>query len=170
MASGGWIPARVIESGPGTLLIAITVPIRPLTGGELAGMVLEFTAPNGRVRLQGEITMDNPADPDMLRIEAPRAVEVIQDREYVRIDVARPVNVRSRREQLEVETYTVDVSGGGMLLAGPDTLRIGDEVQFDLALAAEERPVSGVGTVVRVDTRAGARSRSTRSATSIAGA
>jgi len=152
-ASGEAIPARVIESSANTLLVAVTVPIRPLSASELDGIVLEFTAPHGRVRLQGTITMENPADPDVLRLDAPRSLEVLQEREYVRIGAARPVLVHCSRDQLQVESYTVDLSGGGLLLAGPDTLKLGDEIYFQLALSAEELPVTGTAKVVRIDPR-----------------
>jgi hypothetical protein len=150
-AAGGRIPARVLEKGEDTLLIAITVPTRPLTAEQMADMIIEYTGSRGRVRLRGTCSMEDPNDSDLVRVNQPRSVEVLQEREYVRIRSARPVLVYSAREQEQVQSYTVDVSGGGLLLAGPDTLRVGEEVKFRLTLTPGVLPVSGTGHVVRTD-------------------
>ncbi len=139
---GKGIHARVLECGPDTLLVAIMVPIGPLSASHLDGLVLEFVSPQGRVRLSGTTTIEDPSDPDVLRIDAPRSIEVLQEREYVRIRSARPAIVYAGTNRSAVESYTVDLSGGGFLLAGPDTLKIGEDVQFKITLeprAADQR-------------------------------
>ncbi len=145
------IPARVLERGADTILVAITVPIRPLTPAQMAEMIIEYAGSRGRVRLRGTCAIEDPNDRDLLRINAPRSVEVLQEREYVRIRSSRPVLVYSAREQHQVQSYTVDVSGGGLLLAGPETLTIGEQVKFRLTLTPGVLPVSGTGHVVRTD-------------------
>ena len=145
------IPARVLERGGDSLLVAITVPMRPLTPAQMADMTIEYTGSRGRVRLQGSCAMEDPADSDLLRINAPRSVSVLQEREYVRIRSSRPVLVYSARDQAQVQSYTVDVSGGGLLLAGPETLKVGEQVKFRLTLTQGVLPVSGTGHVVRTD-------------------
>jgi hypothetical protein len=151
LGGGGRVPARVLERGDNTLLVAITVPTRPLSPAQLASLIIEYTGNRGRVRLQGTCVMEDPNDRDLVRINSPRSVEVLQEREYVRIRSARPVLVYSAREQQQVQSYTVDVSGGGLLLAGPETLRVGEQVKFRLTLTPGELPVSGTGHVVRTD-------------------
>ncbi len=84
-------------------------------------------------------------------MDAPRSVEVLQEREYVRINAARPVLVYAGSDLLEIQSYTVDLSGGGFLLAGPDTLQIGEELSFQLSLNHDVMPISGRARVVRVD-------------------
>jgi len=150
-AGGGRISARVLERAPDTLLVAIMVPIEPLSYSQLEGLVLEFVGPRGRVRLSGTTTAEDPADPDVLRIDSPRSIEVLQEREYVRILSARPVIVYGGANQIPIQSYTVDLSGGGFLLAGPDSLKIGDEVQFQLTLTPGVLLIDGKGKVVRVD-------------------
>jgi hypothetical protein len=150
---GKGLPARVLEVGPDALLVAIMVPVAPLGERQLESLVLEFVAPQGRVRLTGVATLADPKDPDVVRIEHPRSIEVLQEREYVRIRSARPAVVYAGPNRMAVQSYTVDVSGGGFLLAGPDSLRIGDELEFQLTLIPGELTISGVGTVVRVDNR-----------------
>lgn len=153
LATGERISARVLESGPDALLVAIMVPIEPLTAGQLERTVLEFVGPNGRVRLSGESVVSDPSDRDLLRIEQPRSIEVLQEREYVRIQAARPVIVYGGPDKIPIQSYTVDVSGGGFLLAGPDSLKIGDEVQFQITLTAGELVIGGTGRIVRIDGR-----------------
>jgi hypothetical protein len=148
---GKGITARVLECGPDALQVAIMVPIGPLSARDLDGLVLEFVAPQGRVRLSGTTTIDDPSDPDVLRIESPRSIEVLQEREYVRIRSARPALVYAGPNRTAVESYTVDLSGGGFLLAGPDTLKIGEEVRFTITLTPKDLVISGTGEVVRVD-------------------
>lgn len=151
LGGGGHVPARVLERGEDSMLVAITVPTRPLTPSQMADMVIEYTGSRGRVRLRGSCVMEDPKDSDLVRVNAPRSVEVLQEREYVRIRSARPVLVYSAREQQQMQSYTIDVSGGGLLLAGPETLRVGEEVKFRLSLNPGELPVSGTGHVVRTD-------------------
>jgi len=151
LGGGGKVPARVLERAEDTMLLAITVPTRPLTPSQMAEMIIEYTGGRGRVRLRGTCVMEDPNDTDLVRVTSPRSVEVLQEREYVRIRSARPVLVYSAREQQQMQSYTVDVSGGGLLLAGPETLRVGEEVTFRLTLTPGVLPVSGTGHVVRTD-------------------
>jgi hypothetical protein len=150
-STGERIHARVLERGPDTLLVAIMVPTQPLSQRQLDGIVLEFVAPHGRVRLSGTAIVEDPSDPDVLRIDRPRSIEVLQEREYVRIQAARPVLVYGGPDRIPIQSYTVDVSGGGFLLAGPDSLKIGDDIQFQLTLAPGVPLIGGTGKVVRID-------------------
>ncbi len=151
--AGERLPARVLERGVNTLLLAITIPTEPLSDERLEDLVLEFTGPRGRVRLQGAMRLENPAEPDVLRLDEPRSIEVLQQREFVRVNATRPVLVYAAKDGYEIESYTVDISGGGFLLAGPDTLKAGDRVQFRLALGPEIEPVTGIAKILRVDSR-----------------
>ena len=74
---GGRIPARVIERDADSLAVAITVPTRPLGHDQLAELLVEFSSPRGRVRLAGTVATQDPSDPDVVRIAAPRSVEVL---------------------------------------------------------------------------------------------
>lgn len=147
---GGSIPAVVVEQSPDELQVAITVPTKPLTPRQLDGLVLEYHTDRGRVRLQGSFWTD-PADPDVVRMQEPRSIEVLQERSYVRIQAARPVVVYGTPASGELQSFTVDLSGGGFLLAGGDMLPIGQEVRFRLSITSDALPVTGTGRVVRVD-------------------
>jgi c-di-GMP-binding flagellar brake protein YcgR len=77
----------------------------------------------------------------------------IQEREYVRVISARPVLVYRGPDQRPISSYTVDVSGGGLLLAGPDTLEVGDRISLQLTIVQGDPPIVGAGEVVRRDAR-----------------
>jgi hypothetical protein len=149
--SGERIQARVAERDGERLWVALMFRAeRPLSEGPLDELVLEFTSPRGRVRLLGIVTLD---EPELLCFRELRSLELIQEREYVRVQSTRPVLVVTGGSQGTVQTYSVDISGGGILLAGPSTLKVGEQVQFRLATAKGSPPIPGVGTVVRTDTQ-----------------
>jgi c-di-GMP-binding flagellar brake protein YcgR len=77
----------------------------------------------------------------------------LQEREYVRVMSARPVLVYRGADERPISSYTVDVSGGGLLLAGPDTLSVGESISFLLTIVQGDPPIKGVGEVVRRDDR-----------------
>jgi hypothetical protein len=149
--SGGRIPARVMACENGSLTVAIMVPCKPFSESQLATLVLDYSDVRGRVRLHGAAVVVDPNEPDLLRIDDPRSIEILQQREFVRVQTARPVAISSPRDALHIETYTVDLSGGGFMLAGPDSLKVGYEIGFRLGLGEDVLPITGRGMVVRID-------------------
>jgi c-di-GMP-binding flagellar brake protein YcgR len=132
--SGERIQARVVEREEDSLLVGVMFRTeRPLHAGSLDDIVLEYASHRGRVRVRGTVTLE---DSDLLRFRELCSTEVLQEREYVRVKATRPVMVCTGGSQGTVRSYSVDLSGGGMLLAGPNTLKI-----------------AGSGTVVRTDSR-----------------
>ncbi|HSZ69947.1 MAG TPA: PilZ domain-containing protein [Solirubrobacteraceae bacterium] len=149
--SGERVQARVAESDGESLLVALMFRTeRPLQADGLDRLVLEFTNARGRVRVQGTVTLE---DRELLRFRELHSLAMIQEREYVRVPSTRPVTVTAGASQGSIQTFSVDVSGGGMLLAGPSTLKIGERVQFRLSTAQGGAPITGSGTVVRTDAR-----------------
>jgi hypothetical protein len=149
--SGERVQARVAESDGGSLLVALMFRTeRPLEASGLDRLVLEFTNERGRIRVQGAVTLE---DRELLRFRELQACEVVQQREYVRVPSTRPVTVSAGSSPGSIQTFSVDVSGGGMLLAGPSTLKIGDRVQFRLTTTQGAAPITGSATVVRTDSR-----------------
>ncbi|HVR06351.1 MAG TPA: PilZ domain-containing protein [Solirubrobacteraceae bacterium] len=147
--SGERVQARIAERGEDSLLVALMFRAEvPLRNSELDRLVLEFTDRRGRVRLQGQVALQ---ERDLLRFRGLRPMEVVQEREYVRVPIARPVTIAAGSSRSSVDTYSVDVSGGGMLLAGPATLKVGERVDFRIATAKGGTPIAGRATVVRID-------------------
>lgn len=151
LPSGQHLPGRVDATDADSLLVAILVPLAPLQARELAALTLLFNNAYGRISLSGEFSLEDPRRSELLRIRNPRSIEVLQEREYVRIKAARPVLVYRARDRIDVSSYTVDISGGGLCLAGPDNLKPGDEIQFRIAIQPGQPPVTGTGRVVRRD-------------------
>jgi hypothetical protein len=146
---GAGIPARVIETGEGYVVMAFTVPTRPLSPGQLKDLEVIYNSPRGRVRLKGNFTLEDPNDPDVIRLSNPRPVEVVQAREFVRINTSREVLV-VRADGRRIDGFTIDVSGGGFLLGGSEPLREGEEISFRLTIVPGTAPVTGTAKVVRV--------------------
>jgi PilZ domain-containing protein len=150
-ADGERVQARIAERTEGQLLVALMFRLeRPLESGRLDQLVLEFTTARGRIRLSGAVTLEGR---ELLRFRDLHSMEVIQDREYVRTQASRPVQLTTGASQSAIRTYSVDISGGGMLLAGPATLKIGERIQFRLSTTKGGAPITGTGTVVRTDSQ-----------------
>jgi PilZ domain len=150
-ADGERIQARIAESTAEQLLVALMFRVeRPLDDGHLDQLALELTTPRGRIRLGGTVILEGR---ELLRFRDLHSMEVIQDREYVRTQVSRPVQITAAGSQSSIRTYSVDLSGGGMLLAGPATLKIGEQLQFRLSTVKGGAPITGTGTVVRTDSQ-----------------
>jgi PilZ domain-containing protein len=126
----------------------------PLTPGELVPMTIEYPGPRGLVRLAGQGTI---ATKDLVRLRLDGDVDVVQRRDFVRVAVVRPLKLA--REQDDgtlgpwVETLTANLSGNGLLAAGPDTLKIGDYVRFRVYPVEGEPPIEGAGRVARTTDR-----------------
>jgi len=151
---GDTMPARVLECDPeSALTVAILVPTRPFGQRELDGLVVEYGSSRGRVHLTGSTVGVSPAEPDVVAFTAPLSVEIIQERDFVRVSSARPVLVYMGNSREKIQSFTVDLSGGGLLLAGPDTLQIGERVEFRLSVSQDVPPITGAGRVVRIDSK-----------------
>ncbi len=145
---GRQIPTRVAERGPSSLAVLITFEADVLGPEELEGLLLEFPCTRGLARVGGNVALE---DRDLLRFSDLYSIELLQQREFVRVKANRPVLVYVGRDRMPIQSYAVDLSGGGLLLAGPDVLEIGEEVEFQLTLASGDPPIDGIGTVVRSD-------------------
>jgi two-component system chemotaxis response regulator CheY len=72
-----------------------------------------------------------------------------ESREFLRVSAALPVVVTAGAGEAPVETFTLNLSGGGLLLL-TGALVLGACVNFSLDLAAGEAPIEGRARVVRV--------------------
>ncbi len=124
---------------------------RTLTLGDAAPMWVEFPAPRGLVRLEGHGTV---VAHDLVHFHHEGAVDVVQRRDFVRVAAVRPAELArvggGDRPGDWIGTLTVNVSGNGLLVAGPDTLDIGAVVLFRLLAIEGEPPIEGRGRVARI--------------------
>ena len=141
--------AQIAERDHGSLVVA---PVKS-SGAELAtapaeDLVLEFTTEQGRMRVHGSVELE---DDERVRFDALESPEVLQEREYVRVPPVPPVSVQIAAGEDRVISYALNVSGGGILLAGPGTLKLGDELSLRLMTAQGAAPIQAIGVVVRAD-------------------
>lgn len=147
--SGERLQAHVAECDGASLLVALAAHLeQPFQQERLDQLALEFTTRRGRIRIHGAVALEQR---ELLRFASLNAVEVLQERDFVRVPATRPVLVSAHAGHGPIQTYCVNLSGGGMLLAGPDTLQIGERIQFRLTTAPGRGHIDGRGTVVRTD-------------------
>lgn len=83
--------------------------------------------------------------------ERPEQPDRTQRREYVRVRTTRPVLVSWGAGSSQARTHSVDISGRGILLTGPERLRVGDTVELQIAITESGSPIAAGGTVVRAN-------------------
>jgi hypothetical protein len=150
-AHGHSIPARVCERRHDHLLLVAVLPLQELTEEDLDGMVLEWGRLGGRFRLAGRFTQADTGTPEVLSMSEIHLLETCQERAHERVRVSRPVCLFAGGHPKPMCGYTVDISGGGMLVERADILRIGDQVRFEILLTPVDPPVTGTARVVRID-------------------
>jgi hypothetical protein len=141
--------AQVAERDRRSLVVA---PLRAsrveLGGAPTDDLVLEFSTEQGRMRLHGSVELE---DEDRMRFDPVESPEVLQEREYVRVPPVPPVSVQIAAGEDRLLSYAVNVSGGGILLAGPSSLKLGDELSLRLMTSQGAPPIQAIGVVVRAD-------------------
>jgi hypothetical protein len=110
-------------------------------------LTLELTSEYGVARFSGEAVLE---ESDLVRFHVRDSPEVVQRREFVRVQAPQPVALAVTGSGTIVSASAVDVSGGGMLLNGPETLTLDDNIRFRLHLDRQTPPIRGRGRVVRV--------------------
>jgi PilZ domain len=128
----------------GVVLAPLVPPERPALSRE--PVTVAFTAPGGVYRVAGVATPE-PGGGDRLRVLAVGELEREQRREWARVDIVRPAAVEAGDGT--VATWTLNVSAGGLLLAGPGALRVGDTVWVRLRLHEEAPPITAQGRIAR---------------------
>ena len=109
-------------------------------------LMLECTSDHGIVRFPGDAELEGR---DLVRFRVRDVPEIEQRREYVRVRAPRQVVLAVSGTGTIDSAYSLDLSGGGMLLSGPDTLQIDDHIRFRLHLDSTSQPIRGRGRVVR---------------------
>lgn len=152
LADGLAVPARVTRVDDGDVILVLLLEAGEVTvPGPTVPILLEFASPRGLVRVmsRGEVL-----ERDVVRFDLDGAVEVLQRRDFVRVAVVRPFALAAidgdGRSGEWIDTLTVNLSGNGFLVGGPDTLAVGSEVAFRARLVEDEGPIAGTGRVTRL--------------------
>lgn len=152
MPDGERLPARISSVEGGELLVLAMVRLdSSLTGERLQRIELEISAGQGIAHLGGTIAIE---DGELLRFSSLHEIDVVQRREYVRVKASRQVLITLDGSSAAIESYSVDLSGGGMLVGGLDHVRVGERIGFRLATERDggiASQIVGTGRVVRSD-------------------
>lgn len=119
--------------------------------GDASPMWVEFPGPRGLVRLEGNGTV---VAQDLVHFHHEGAVDVVQRREFVRVSAVRPLELArvgaDGKPGEWIGSLTVNVSGNGLLVAGPDTLDVGALVDVRLLPVEGEESIAARGRVARI--------------------
>jgi hypothetical protein len=152
------VPASVARSGDGWLdLLLQATPATPPSLLGRSALFVEFVNDEGLCRLQARKGLGAEREPaggygvdDVMRIDHDGAVQLLQARAFIRAAMEAAVLLRHAVTGQEQWTSTVDLSGGGALLAATAGAREGDSFDFEIELSEHEPPVSGRLRVVRL--------------------
>jgi hypothetical protein len=145
--AGQPMPVRVYDRTPDVLTLVLMLDdSRQLEADRVEPLSLEYASPHGLVRFQGRAVLEGH---DLVSFQVADEPEVVQRRDFVRIDAVQPVVLVADDGRPLVETHALDISGGGMLLTGPENLGLGQVVRFTLRLDAEGLSVQGRAKVIR---------------------
>lgn len=144
--AGEELPVRTFKRGSDVVLVVLVDADEHAAADRLESADLEYNSIRGVVRLHGEAVFE---DPTLIRFRPEGEPEISQRRSFVRVTAPQPVTVEAGEDARYA--YTVDISGGGMLLVGADdVLTPGQTVRFAVALGPDDPPVEGRAHVVRI--------------------
>jgi hypothetical protein len=141
----GW-QVRISEREGDVLMLALQNGPAALDAAPAGSLILECTSDHGLVRFAGDAVLE---DGDLVRFRVQDPPEVQQRREFVRVRTPRQVVMAISGRRTIGSAYSVDLSGGGMLLSGVQDLRLDDRIRFRLHLDPNSPPIKGRGRVVR---------------------
>jgi hypothetical protein len=148
-ATGEQWPVRISERDGDVLMLMLLVESGELDPQQIESLTLECTSEYGVARLQGEAVLE---DHDLVRFHVSDSPTVLQRRDFVRVRSPQPVVLAVSGSATIGSAFAVDVSGGGMLLNGPETLALDEHVRFRLHLDDDSPPIRGMARVVRCAT------------------
>ena len=129
--------------------IAVATLARLPAGAELAGLAghVAIATPSGILRTQAIVVASDRGG--LIELELTDELEIDQRREHVRIAASVPGVVVPRTEtHAPLHTFTLDVSGGGLLVAGAGPAEIGTVVELTLKLP-ERDPLRSEARIAR---------------------
>jgi len=145
------LAVQVSESDGETMLLALPIESTPAISPERTDLVmLEAKSVRGILRMLGAASL---LDAATIRFRVVEVLEVHQRRNFVRVRAPRPVLIDTGPGGPRIDSFALDLGGGGLLLAGPGSLDPGTQTWFRLRLHRDETPIEGTGHVIRVDDR-----------------
>src|SRR5579875_2076073 len=143
---GEEVHVRTFKRGDEVVLVALTLIDERLENTTVSAAELQYKSLRGVIKLSGEATFEESS---LIRFRPAGAAQIAQRREFVRVPAPQIVTLDPGQETAQ-QASTVDLSGGGMLVSGVDSLHVQQTVGFTIALQDGELPVEGVARVVGV--------------------
>ena len=142
------LEARIEEISDSYAIVGLFKPPEPPLEdiGPIQG-IIEAAGPRGLTRLVGTLRQKD-REVDAARLDFDTGPEVIQRRQFVRIDTTTTVSL-TRADGTLHKTYTLNLSGAGLLLGGPADLEMDELVKVDIDVGNGEIPIHARGRVVR---------------------
>lgn len=139
--------ARIEQLGDGHAILGLfKEPPVPLSSiGPIEGTI-EATSARGLARLVGTLRQHG-SEIDACRLDFDQGPEIVQRRQFVRIDTTTTVTL-TRADGSKHKTFTLNLSGSGLLLGGPADLPLEEAVVMDIDVP-QEGPIHARGRVVR---------------------
>ena len=144
--AGEEVPVRTFERGEEVVLVVLVNLDEERECDSVEAAKLEYTSRRGLIKLRGEAVFE---DPSLIRFHPDGDAEVLQRRDFVRVHTPHPVTVESETDGRR-RVHTVDLSGGGMLLADDETLQVDQTIRFTISIVTTELPIEGIARVVRI--------------------
>jgi hypothetical protein len=147
------LEARIEELADDHAIVGLFKPPEPPLEdiGPIQG-IIEAAGPRGLTRLVGTLRQKG-REVDAARLDFDQGPEVIQRRQFVRIETTTTVTV-TREDGAKNKTFTLNLSGAGLLLGGPADLAMDEAIKVDIDVGEEDPPIHARGRVVR-ETREG---------------
>ena len=143
--TGEEVPVRTFERGEEVVLVVLVNLDDERESDSVEAAKLEYTSRRGLIKLRGDAVFE---DPSLIRFHPDGDAEVLQRRDFVRVHTPHPVTVESV-EDGKRHVHTVDLSGGGMLVAD-ETLVVDQTIRFTISIVTTELPIEGIARVVRI--------------------
>ena len=144
--AGEELPVRTFERGEEVVLVVLVNLDDERGSDAVESAQLEYTSRRGLIKLRGEAVFE---DPSLVRFHPDGDAEVVQRRDFVRVLAPHTVTVTSD-EDARQRVHTVDLSGGGMLLADGEGLEVDETIHFAISIVTTELPIEGIARVVRI--------------------
>jgi hypothetical protein len=143
------VAVQVSDSDGQSLLLALPRGEHPQLAPERHDLVmLEAKSAGGVLRMLGTAVL---VDAGSIRFQVVEVLEVHQRRNFVRVRAPRPIVIDTGPDGPRIDSFALDLSGGGLLLAGPGYLKLGQRATFRLRLDRDTPPIVGTGRVVRTN-------------------
>ena len=143
--TGEEVPVRTFERGEEVVLVVLVNLDDERESDSVEAAKLEYTSLRGLIKLHGDAVFE---DQSLIRFHPDGDAEVLQRRDFVRVHTPHPVTVESV-EDGKRHVHTVDLSGGGMLVAD-ETLVVDQTIRFTISIVTTELPIEGIARVVRI--------------------